>query len=194
MIELEINDRRRRVEPTSVKELRELIDADLPAGHLIEQLSVNGRALDVEELEMLELGGLASVAVRSSSPQQLARGSLDETIDWISRICGVLENVSSKYRTGNEREGTQVLVDVIDALQVLVGLLSGIRRWIDVPDAHRPRFEREWEDIEGDLHREIEALHAELQAGDPVPLADRTETGLPGVLRRFAVLLEQIQQ
>ena len=193
MIELEINDRRRQVQPASVKELRELIDRDLPAGHLIEQLSVNGRVLEPEELDVLELAGLASVAIRSSSPQQLARASLDETVEWISRICSALEDISSKYRTGDEQEGTRGLVDVIDALQVLAGLLSGIRRWIDVPQAHRSRFELEWDEIERALQNETVALHEELQAGDPVRLADRTGTGMPGVLRRFAVLLEQIR-
>ncbi len=194
MIELEINDSRRDVEPGSTRELRDLIVDDLPAGHLIHQLSVNGRALDPEELDALDLDGLSSVAVRSSSPQQLARGSLDETIDWVSRICTALEEVAARYRNGSEQEGTRSLIEVIDALQVLMGLLSGIRRWIDVPGAHRARFEVEWSDSEASLQRETEALLAELQDGDPVVLADRTGSGVPAALRRFAVLLEQIRR
>ena len=193
MIDLEINDRRRRIEPSTAKELRDLIARDLPAGHLIEQLSVNGRARDPEELEVMDLGGLASIAIRSSSPQQIARGSLDETVDWIGRICNRLEEISAQYRTGAEQEATGNLVEAIDALQVLAGLLSGIRRWVDVPAVHRARFEAQWEEAENSLQAETEALLGELEAGNPVELADRTGSGLPDTLRRFAVLLEQLR-
>lgn len=192
MIELEINDQMRRVRPESGKALRELVESALPPGHLIQQLDVDGRSLDVGELVELDPDRLQRIRVRSASPEQLARASLPETTDWLGRLCGVLESIASDYRSGREREAAARLVDVVDALQVLTALLGGIRRFLEVAPRHREDFERAWREAEGELQRATLQLHEELQNGDPVRLADRTGWTLTAALRRFAVLLEQL--
>jgi len=192
MIELEINQERRHVQPCSGKALRELVEGALPQGHLIQQLDVDGRSLDADDLALLDPQQLSRVSVRSASPAEMARQSLPETAEWISRMCGVLESLAHDYRTGRERHAAGRLVDVLDALQVLTALLGGIRRFLDVIPRHQEGFERAWSDAEAELHRATQSLHDELRRGDPVRLADRTGFTLPAALRRFAVLLEQL--
>jgi hypothetical protein len=192
MIQLEINDRCERVLPDSGKALRELIERALPAGHVITRLRVDGRDLDAEQLGELEPARLREVRVLSASPQQIARASLPETIDWLGRICASLENIARDYRTGREIDAARDLVDAIDALHVLAALLGSIHRFLDVSGAHRAGFEREWSEAERALHGATLELQADLESGDPVRLADRTGWVLPAALRRFAVLLEEI--
>ena len=192
MIELEINDRAQRVRPESGRDLRELVERALPPGHQIQQLQVDGRNLDAGELGDLDPERLRSIRVRSASPEQMARESLPETAEWLGRMCGVLESIAGDYRTGREREAAGRLVDVLDALQVLTALLGGIRRFLDVSQEHRTGFEHAWREAENELQRATFELHADLQSGDPVRLADRTGWTMPAALRRFAVLLEQL--
>jgi hypothetical protein len=192
MIELEINDRAQRVRPESGKALRELVEGALPPGHLIAQLMVDGRSVDASEIGELDPERLSSIRVRSASPEQLARASLPETAEWLGRMCGVLESIAGDYRIGREREAAGRLVDVLDALQVLTALLGGIRRFLEVAPQHRAGFEQAWREAENELQRATFELHTDLQAGDPVGLADRTGWTLPAALRRFAVLLEQL--
>jgi hypothetical protein len=193
MIELEINRQHQRVAPVTRKELRDLIDRELPAGHLIHEVSVNGQNLDPEEFDGIEIEGLESVRVTSSTPQQLARDSLVETVDWIGRICDALEDIAARYRVGDDQEGTRRLIEAVDALQVLAGLLGSIYRYIEVPQERRLHFEREWSEAESELRTATQELFADLQSGDPVRLADRTGYRMPQMLRRFAILLEQLR-
>jgi hypothetical protein len=192
MIELEINDDRRRVRPSSGKALRELVESSLPPGHMIAQLDVDGRSLEADDLARLDPEQLNRVRVRSASPGELARASLPESAEWISRMCGVLESIAHDYRTGRERDAAGRLVDVLDALQVLTALLGGIHRFLEIVPQHREGFDRAWRDAELELQRATQSLHDDLQSGDPVRLADRTGFTLPAALRRFAVLLEQL--
>jgi hypothetical protein len=192
MIDLEINERAQRVRPESGKALRELVEGALPPGHVIGELCVDGRNVDADQLGELDPQRLRSVRVRSVSPEQVARASLPGTAEWLGRVCGVLESIARDYRTGRENEAATRLVDVIDALQVLTVLLGGIRRFLDVAPEHRRGFEQAWRDAEDELQRATLELHADLQGGDPVSLADRTGWTLPAALRRFAVLLEQL--
>ena len=193
MIELEINDDRRRVQPGSGKALRELVEGSLPPGHMIAQLDVDGRSLDAGDLALLDPERLSRVRVRSASPAQIARASAPETGEWIGRMCGVLESIAHDYRTGRERDAAGRLVDVLDALQVLTALLAGIHRFLEIEARHREGFDRAWRDAEGELQRATQSLHDDLKGGDPVRLADRTGFTLPAALRRFAVLLEQLE-
>lgn len=192
MIELEINDDRRRVQPSSGKALRELVERSIPPGHAIARLDVDGRSLEAEDLTLLDPERLSRVSVRSASPAELARASLPETAEWIGRVCGVLESIARDYRGGREREAAARMVDVLDALQVLTALLGGVRRFLEVEPRHSEGFDRAWREAEGELQRAIESLHGDLQRGDPVRLADRTGFTLPAALRRFAVLVEQL--
>jgi hypothetical protein len=192
MIELEINDRAQRVRPESGKALRELVVGALPPGHVIGELRVDGRNVDAAELGELDPQRLQSIRVRSASPEQVARASLPGTTEWLGRVCSVLEAIAADYRTGREREAALRLVDAIDALQVLTALLGGIRRFLEVAPEHRRGFEQAWREAEEELQRATLELHADLQGGDPVRLADRTGWTMPAALRRFAVLLEQL--
>jgi hypothetical protein len=189
MIELEINGARQRIEPRTTGELRDAISRGLPAGHLVSELSVDGRALDEMELDGIELQGSHAVAVRSASPRQLARASLPEATEWIGRICSVLEQIARDYRIGRDAEAARRLVDALDALHVLASLLGGIRRFVDVDPVRRPEFERDWENAEHEFRGGVEQLHERLQGGDPLGLADCTGHRLPHVLRRFGSLL-----
>jgi hypothetical protein len=189
MIELEINGARQRIEPRTARELRDAITRGLPAGHLVSELSVDGRALDEADLDAVELDRLHSVAIRSASPQQMARESLPETIEWIGRICAVLEQIAREYRLGRDAEGARRLVDALDALHVLASLLGGIRRFADVDAARRGAFERDWDEAEVEFRGGVEGLHAQLRAADPLGLADWAGLRLPDALRRFAALL-----
>ena len=189
MIDLEINGSRQVVEPLSTKELHDLLHRSLAPGHQIRTLNVNGHAIDEEQLDDFAVGSLRNVSVRSATPQTIAGDSLAETADWIARIVGVLNSISQEFRTGNEQNGRSRLGDAIEALQVLVNLLQGIRRFLDVYPERKSEFESRWTEAEDALLENVRGLFEELESGDPIRLADRTGYTLPRALTQFRELL-----
>ena len=189
MIDLEINGNRQVIDPPTTKELRDLLHRSLAPGHLIRTLAVNGRAIDEEQLEDFDVENLRSVSVGSASPETIARDSLAETADWIARIGGVLASISSDFRIGKEQQGRARLADVTEALQVLVSLLRGIRRFLAVSPAERSEFDRRWTEAENALLEGVKGLFSELESSDPSRLADRTGYSLPRALLQFQELL-----
>ncbi len=189
MIDLEINGNRQLVDPPSTNELRELLQRSLGPGHLIQKLVVNGRAIDEDQLEAVDVGSVRSVSVGSATPQTIARNSLGEASDWIARIGGVLESVSEDFRVGKDQNGRARLVDVIEALQVLVSLLQGLRRFLEVEPDQKTEFDSRWMNAETALLEGVKDLFDELKSGDPVRLADLTGYVLPRALSQFQELM-----
>lgn len=189
MIDLEINGNRQVVNPPSTKELRDLLRKSLAPGHLIRTLNVDGRAIDEEDLEEFAVESLHSVRVGSATPQAIARESLTEAADWIARIGGVLESIAEDFRIGKQQQGQFRLSDVVEALQVLVDLLKGIRRFLEVEPTRKSDFESRWSVAEATLLECVKGLFAELEEGDPVRLADRTGYSLPRALTQFRDVL-----
>ncbi len=189
MIDLEINGHRQLVDPPSAVELRELLQRSLAPGHLIRALVVDGRAIDEQQLETFDLGNVRSISVGSATPQTIARDSLGEASDWIARIGGVLESISEDFRVGKDQNGRARLTDVIEALQVLVSLLQGLRRFLAVEPDQKTEFESRWMAAESALLEGVKGLFEELESGDPVRLADRTGYTLPRALCQFQELL-----
>ncbi len=189
MIDLEINGNRQLVDPPSTDELRDLLQRSLGPGHLIQKLVVNGRAIDEDQLEAVDVGSVRSVSVGSATPQTIARNSLGEASDWIARIGGVLESVSEDFRVGKDQNGRARLVDVIEALQVLVSLLQGLRRFLEVEPDQKAEFDNRWTTAETALLEGVKDLFDELQSGDPVRLADLTGYALPRALSQFQELM-----
>ena len=189
MIELEINGSRQLIDAPSTEELRELLKRSLEPGHLIQTLVVNGRAIDEEQLETFEVGTVRSVTVGSATPQTIARESLGEASDWITRIGGVLESVSEDFRVGKDQNGRARLTDVIEALQVLVSLLQGLRRFLEVEPDRKTEFESRWLAAETALLEGVKGLFEELQSDDPVRLADLTGYTVPRALGQFQELM-----
>ena len=144
---LEINGNRQLVDPPSTDELRELLQRSLGPGHLIQKLVVNGRAIDEDQLEAVDVESVRSVSVGSATPQTIARNSLGEASDWIARIGGVLESVSEDFRVGKDQNGRARLVDVIEALQVLVSLLQGLRRFLEVEPDQKSRVRQPLDEL-----------------------------------------------
>ena len=64
MIELEVNGHRQVIDPSSTGELRELLERELPSGHVIRHIDVNGGTVDEARLGDYQISGLRSVAVR----------------------------------------------------------------------------------------------------------------------------------
>jgi hypothetical protein len=189
MIDLEINGSRQLIDPPSTEELRELLKRSLGPGHLIQTLVVNGRAIDEEQLETFEVGTVRSVTVGSATPQTIARESLGEASDWITRIGGVLESVSEDFRVGKDQNGRARLTDVIEALQVLVSLLQGLRRFLELEPDRKTEFESRWLAAETALLEGVKGLFEELQSDDPVRLADLTGYTVPRALGQFQELM-----
>ncbi len=192
MIELEVNGNRQAVQPTSGGDLYQMLERELPSGHVIRRIDVDGAAIDAAKLDQIAVEHMRSVVVESCTAAQIAQDSVAETSEWIGRICGVLDQIASEFRLGNASNATERLVEVVDALQVLVGLLSGINEFLEVDPQRHAAFKQEWGDAEAELCGSIEGLFAELQSGDPVALADRTGHSLPRALDRFRKLLEQV--
>ncbi len=193
MIQLEINGVRETSTPQSIAELQEHLRGCVPAGHVVCALSVNGLESAQDRLVDFDVASIRSIEIRTASPAELARDALGETRAWIDRICGVLESIAQDYRLGREANGADRLVSVLDALQVLVGLLSGIHDSLELDPAARARFEGPWREAEGELKLSVEGLMEDLTQGDPLRLADRTSYTLPRSLGRFREVLGQIQ-
>lgn len=192
MIQFEINGARETVAPHSIADLQKHLRGNIPAGHVICVLSVNGLESTEDRLVDFDVASIRSIKVRTASPAELARDALGETRAWIDRICGVLESIAQDYRLGRESDGTDRLVSVLDALQVLVGLLGGIHDSLELDQATRARLEAPWREAEGELKLSVEGLMEDLTQGDPLRLADRTSYTLPRSLGRFREVLGEI--
>jgi hypothetical protein len=192
MIELQVNGRDETIEPSSVRDLHERIREAVPTGHGICRMAVNGREIGEPDLESHELADVRRVEVETQSLRDLAHQSIGETRDWISRICGVLDSVASDYRTGREQDGARRLVNVVDALQVLVPLLRGIHENLRLQEHENVGIDEPWARAELELRDSVEDLAGAIETGDPVRLADKTGYRIPRCLASFNELLGQI--
>ena len=190
MIQLEINAKHETIEPGSIKELRDRIQTTLPSGHVICRLHINGREIAESQLDEFSVGTIRDITVQSDTPQALARAALGETQEWIDRIRNALNVIANDYRLGRDKDGASRLITVIDALQVLVGLLQGIHSCIDLDPDTRRNLRDPWEQAEAQLKSSLEGLVEDLQTGDPVQIADRTAYALPRSLGRFQEILQ----
>ncbi len=192
MIQLDINGISETIAPSSIGELRSSLQRTLQPGHVITVLRVNGLEVAEERLDEFDPTAIRTLEVQTALPADLARESLAETREWIERICGVLDSIAQDYRLGRENEGASRLVSVVDALQVLVGLLQGIHVSLDLDPGTRGRIAVPWQDAESELKLSVEGLMQDLEEGDPERLADRTGYALPHSLGRFRDVLAEI--
>ncbi len=192
MIHLDINGGSETIALSSLEELKRHLSRAIPAGYVISTLRVNGMEVAESQLDEFEVAAIRTLEVRTALPAELARESLTETHEWIGRICGVLDSIAQDYRLGRENEGANRLVSVVDALQVLVGLLQAIHTSLELDRATRARVDMSWQEAESDLKRSVEGLMQDLEVGDPVRLADRMGYTLPQSLGRFQDVLAQI--
>jgi hypothetical protein len=132
------------------------------------------------------------VQVVTESLVELAHQAIDGTRDWIGRICQVLDSVAGDYRMGREVDAAGRLVDVIDALQVLVGLLRGIHANLPLEGSKGARLDDSWTRAEIALRDSIEDLASDIEIGDPIRLADKTGYVIPRCLGSFRDLLKQV--
>jgi hypothetical protein len=192
MVQLEVNGQRHAFAASSMEELVRRIDAEIAEGQVICALRVNGQEIAPSRLAEFDVAAVRSVEVQSAPPRVLAREAVGNTIEWIGRICEALESVSRDYRLGHERAATDRLASVIDALQVLVSLLGGIRQFLGLEGAARGELSARWTRAELELRESVEGLARDMQSGDPVQIADRTGYALPRSLRDFRGVLEDL--
>ena len=192
MIELAINGVQQTIEPPSMAELKDCLRESVPDGHVICRLLVNELEVDESRLEDFALNSIHALDMHTAAPGELARSSLPETREWIQRICGVLDSISEDYRLGREGEGANRLISVVDALQVLIGLLDAIHESLPMEAGVKPLFEEPWNEAATELEASVRGLMEDLEAGDPVRLADRTGYVLPRSLGRFRDVLGEL--
>lgn len=190
MIDVEINGTRETVSPDSVAELRRIVAGSLPSGEVICSLRVNGREHPESGLDEYDLRSIQNLEVKTETPERLARGALGETVDWISRIQSALDSIARDYRFGRDTRAADRLLEVLDVLQVLLGLLAGIRA--NLPPA--ARREEDWRDAEAKLLEAVKGFEADLKSRDGVRIADRIAYALPRALDRFRALLEDVER
>jgi hypothetical protein len=193
MIELEVNGRSERVEPGPIAALCERIERAVPDGHVLCSLWVDGAELSLEELRGLDPLGVRRVRITSAHPRDLARGALPEAIDFVARLRRALRMLASRYRDGAEAVARGELVEIADALHVLVPLLSGIRRHLEMSPAVEARVAPSWSGAESELARGVDDLLAAFESGDPVALADASGFALPRALGTFSALLKGLR-
>lgn len=190
MIQLAINGAAQTVEPSSIKELGDLLRRAVPQGQVAHSLRVNGHEVPDLQLDEFDLGMIRNLEVSTKLITEIARAAAGETVEWIERICGVLESVAADYRMGRDQDGADRLVNVIDALQVLVHLLDQIRDQLS-PDLVT-RLTEPWSEAQTSLQSTLAELVSDMETGDPLRLADRTGYSLPRCLGSFRDLLSQI--
>jgi hypothetical protein len=193
MIELEVNGKPQTIDPSSMQELEEQIARPVPRDHGVCRLLVNGREIEQRQLAEYELASVRQVRIESAPLADIARGAVDETREWIGRICGVLDSVAEDYRFGREADANARLANVIDALQVLVHLLGGIHAHAPIAPSRRDAFDSEWVKAETELRRAIDDIARDLAAHDYVSLADIAGYALPRCLGQFGGLLERVR-
>jgi len=192
MIQVEINGERRDLTPGSMKELQDLLALAVPRGHGVCVFRVNGRDIADAELASFDLASVRGIEMRSEALAEIARASVRETREWIGRICGVLESIAADYRLGRETSGATRIVQLVDALQILVHLLDGIHTNLELGEDLRRRIAPQWNNAHASLCEAIEGIASDLEMGDAIQLADRTGYTLPRSLQTFRDLLGQL--
>jgi hypothetical protein len=192
MMEIEINGSRRTLDPASIDELRGHMSGALPADEVICVLRLNGQDVSEEDLPTYDVASIRSLEIQTARPEALARDAIPETIDWIRRLCGMLRSLGDDYRSGRERDAVERLIPLADALQVMVGLLSGIREFAGLNPSTQAVVDGPWEAAEHELHLALDAVLSEFEKGDSVRLADLLSHELPRILERFNILLEKM--
>ena len=192
MIKLEVNGVPHSIEPASIDELRNNLTSATPEGEVRCQLRVNGMEIAETRLDDFSIESILSIETTTARPSDLARQSVSDTADWIARICDVLSSVAEDYRLGRSHDAASRLVSVIDALQVLTGLLKGIHDFIPVDPTDRSEIEQSWKVAEEDLKRSISGLVEDIESGDPIRLADRTGHTLPRSLHSCREMLSRL--
>jgi len=190
VIQIAGNGEQRRIDPRSTEQLRDAVLGEVPAGHGVARLRVNGQEFVADRWAELDLGQVREVELRSVPLRELAHGAIAETQDWISRICGVLESIAGDYRRGQEGDANGRLAAVSDALYVLTHLLCGIRA--QGVDASRGDLSARWVAAEEELSAALDAMASDLTWRDPVALSDHTGYALPRTLQTFQDLLKEL--
>ncbi len=188
MIQVDVNGARRELEPGSIDELRGYLNGAVPTDEVICVLRVNGEEISEEALLGVPVPTIRTLEIKSARPQSLAQGAIPEAVEWMQRLSEVLRSVAEDYRIGEERRGAERLVPVSDALQVLVGLLSGIREFGLDPEAETA-LAAPWEDAVSNLRKTLAAFLTEFEGGDSIRMADLLGHDLPEVLDRFIHML-----
>ncbi len=191
MIQVDVNGARRELEPGSIDELRGYLTGAVPADEVICVLRVNGEEINEEDLLGVSVPTIRTLEIKSASPQSLARGAIPEALEWMQRLSEVLRSVAEDYRVGEERRGAERLAPVSDALQVLVGLLSGIREF-GLDPAMENELAGPWEDAVLTLRDTLDSFLREFEGGDAIRMADLLGHDLPEVLDRFIHMLEPV--
>ncbi len=192
MMEIEINGSRRTLDPTSIDELRGYMSGALPTEEVICVLRVNGQNVAEEHLGTYDVTSIRNLEIRTTRPEALARSAIPETIDWIHRLSKMLRSLGEDYRYGREREAADRLVPLVDALQVLVGLLSGIREFAGLNPATQALVDGPWDAAESELRLALNVFVSEFENGDSVRLSDLLSHELPRILESFNFLLEKM--
>ncbi len=188
MIQVDVNGARRELEPGSIDELRGYLNGAVPTDEVICVLRVNGEEISEEALLGVPVPTIRTLEIKSARPQSLAQGAIPEAVEWMQRLSEVLRSVAEDYRIGEERRGAERLVPVSDALQVLVGLLSGIREFGLEPEAETA-LAAPWEETVSNLRDTLAAFLTEFEGGDSIRMADLLGHDLPEVLDRFIHML-----
>ncbi len=191
MMQVEVNGALRELEPGSIDELRGYLSGAVPADEVICVLRVNGEEMSEEDLLGVSVPTIRTLEVKSTRPQSLAQSAIPEAVEWMQRLSGVVRSVAEDYRIGEERRGAQRLVPVSDALQVLVGLLSGIREF-GLDPATETALAGPWDDAVSSLRSTLDAFLTEFEGGDSIRMADLLGHDLPEVLDRFIHMLESV--
>jgi hypothetical protein len=192
MMQIEINGNRQTIDAASIEEVRGYLRGAVPKSEVMCLLRVNGEETSEERLDTFDFASIQTIEVQTDRPEALARNAIPETIDWIQRLSEVLRSLGEDFRLGRERDAVERLVPVTDALQVLVGLLSGIREFIQMDPAMRTSLEAPWNTAESQLEDALGRFVSQFQTGDPVLLADLLGHELPRILESFKLLLEKI--
>ncbi len=188
MIQVDVNGARRELEPGSIDELRGYLNGAVPTDEVICVLRVNGEEISEEDLLGVPVPTIRTLEIKSARPQSLAQSAIPEAMEWMQRLSEVLRSVAEDYRIGEERRGAERLVPVSDALQVLVGLLSGIREF-GLDPATETALAGPWDDAVSSLRTTLDAFLTEFEGGDSIRMADLLGHDLPEVLDRFIHML-----
>jgi hypothetical protein len=191
MIQLTTNGALQNIDVTSIKELQDTLTAATPEGHAIASLLVNGHDVPQPRLDDFELAAIRTLELSTMPCAEMARAAVGEASEWMRRVREVLESVASDYRMGRQHDGASRLVDITDALVVMVNLLQSLHTHLAVDSSQRASFDASWIAAQTALEESIHGLMSDMESGDPVRLADRTGYALPRCIGSFQELLGQ---
>jgi hypothetical protein len=152
---------------------------------------------DLDDGQEIGLGAfpiteIASLAVETSDTAKLAAEALEDALEYLPAIAGVLEEAGRKIREGNVREGLQNTSEALEVIGAFGEVLDGIRGAFRIDYAEVRIDDFSLLDKLNELGLQAKAILDAAKAEDWTLLADQIEYEISPLLYEWMAIIPEL--